>query len=149
MILEERDTADLQCWRFFENLPNWDRMYAPQSCVLFPNGEAPQANETIYISGPVTGLPELNKPQFLLAEKMLLSHGCDVFNPTHIEGPIDPLQGDALWQYYMHFCVRAVPECSGMLMLPDWQNSKGAKFEHRIAQTLGIQIYYSPVPDHG
>jgi hypothetical protein len=150
MIPMERDSAAENCWKSFEQLATWDKMYSPETCTLFPNvgSKKFQQNETIYISGPVTGIPEHNKPKFLLAEKMLLSYGCHVFNPTHIEGPIDPLEGEALWQYYMHFCVRALPECEGILMLPDWQNSKGAKWEHRIAEMLGLAVYYSPVPDH-
>jgi len=45
----------------------------------------------------------------------------------------------------MAHCVKALPDCDSMLMLPDWQNSKGAKEEHRIAKMLGMPIYYSPV----
>lgn len=151
MIPIERDNAAEGCWKSSEQLATWDRMYAPQQCVLFPNanfdGSSIQANETVYISGPVTGIPEYNKPKFLLAEKMLLSYGCHTFNPVHIQWPIDPLTGDDLWRYFMHFCVRAIPECDSLLMLPDWQNSKGAKWEHNIAQMLGLRIYYSPVDE--
>lgn len=148
MIPEERQSAERNSWQFVESLANWDRMYSPQTCALFPQGsQTPQANQVIYISGPITGIKDLNKPQFMLAEKMLLSYGCDVFNPARIEGPLDPLKGDDLWRYYMHFCVRSLPDCSGVLFLPDWQNSKGACFEHKIAQTLGLDIFYAPVPD--
>lgn len=145
MIPLERDNADEKCWKSHDTIDQWQRMLEPTRCILFPNGNAPQANETVYISGPVTGIPEGNKPKFLLAEQMLLSHGCHVFNPTNIEWPIDPLEGEALWRYFMHFCVRNMPECDSVLMLPDWQNSKGAKWEHRIAEMLGLAIYYSPV----
>jgi len=34
-----------------------------------------------------------------------------------------------------------------MRMLPDWQNSKGAVWEHRIAKLLGLEITYCHVPD--
>lgn len=148
MIPLERDNAAEKCWKSPESLDVWQRFVRPSDCELFPtDGKTPQANETVYISGPATGIPEFNKPEFLLAEKMLLSQGCHVFNPTHIEWSIDPLTGDALWQYFMHFCVRAIPECDSLLMLPDWQNSRGAVWEHRIAEMLGLVIYYSPVPD--
>jgi hypothetical protein len=119
-----------------------------KSCDLWPLGvQTPQPNTVVYISGPVTGIEDLNRPQFRLAQQMLLSAGCSIFNPMHIEGPIDPLKDDALWSYYMAFCVRALPECDSILMLPDWQNSKGAKWEHRIAEMLGLQVFYSPVLD--
>jgi len=120
-------------------------------CELWPekatSSGGPQPNTAVYISGPITGIPKLNRLQFMLAQRMLLSAGCTVFNPAHIDGPIDPLTGDSLWSYYMAYCIMAIPLCDSMLMLPDWQNSKGAKEEHRIAKMLGLAIYYSPVLD--
>lgn len=151
MIPIERRHASAACWlkpSDLEKMPHGGMDY--RSCDLWPMAIAtrcPQPNTTCYISGPVTGIPELNRPQFMLAQRMLLSAGCSVFNPSHIDGPIDQLKGDEMWQYYMHYCVQAIPSCHSMLMLPDWQNSKGAKEEHRIAKMLGLVIYYSPVLD--
>lgn len=154
MIPSERSNASAACWlkpsdlgkmphgaMNFYDCDLWSRL------PLGVSSDAPQPNTTVYISGPVTGIPELNRPQFMLAQRMLLSSGCSVFNPSHIDGPIDPLKGDEMWQYYMHYCVQAIPSCHSMLMLPHWQNSKGAKEEHRIAKMLGLTIYYSPVLD--
>jgi hypothetical protein len=149
MIPLERRDAAVSCWLKPSDLgktPHGSMDY--QRCDLWPiTAHKPQPNTVVYISGPVTGIEQSNKPQFLLAQHMLLSAGCSIFNPTHIEGPIDPLKDDALWSYYMHFCVRALPECDAVLFLPDWQNSKGAKWEHRIAEMLGLQVFYSPVLD--
>jgi len=153
MIPAERRDAASACWLKPSDLgkmPHGGMNYA--QCDLWPNlgknsTEFPQPNTTCYISGPVTGIEEFNRPSFLLAQRMLLSAGCSVFNPIHIDWPIDPLEGEALWQYMMHYCVQAIPNCDSLLMLPDWQNSKGAKEEHRIAKMLGLTIYYSPVLD--
>jgi hypothetical protein len=147
MIPLERRDAAVSCWLKPSDLgktPHGVMDY--KECDLWPLGvQTPQPNTMVYISGPVTDMPDLNRPQFRLAQQMLLSAGCSIFNPMHIEGPIDPLKDDALWSYYMHFCVRALPECDSILMLPDWQNSKGAKWEHRIAEMLGLQVFYCPV----
>jgi hypothetical protein len=105
-------------------------------------------NSIIYISGPVTGIPDLNRPVFEEAASMLLAAGYPLFNPSHIEPPKTELKGDDLWRYYMHHCITALPSCGAILMLPNWQNSKGAVWEHRIAEMLGLTILYSPVPDH-
>lgn len=152
-IAIERTDADIKCWKVPSELQSMDRLMTPQHDWLFnkADGAMPQANSLVYISGPVShptpeGMAE-NLAVFTRAERLLLSLGCHVFNPAHIQGPIDPLQGEALWQYYMHFCVRALPECDSVFFLPDWQNSKGARWEHKIAELLGLPRLYAPVHD--
>lgn len=151
MIPLERRDAAVSCWLTPADLgktPHGKMDF--RSCELWPITERkPVAHEVVYISGPVTGKKDLNKPQFTRAQEMLLSAGCTVFNPAHVEGPIDPLTDDALWAYFMHFCVRALPECDAIFLLPDWQNSKGAKWEKKIADMLGLNVYYAPVLDRG
>lgn len=118
----------------------------PVFSLLNPVGGFKVLHSRIYISGPVTGIPELNKPQFMEAQHFLQTIGFSVWNPQHIPEPEIPLDDpEEVWKWYMHFCVRAIPLCDSMLMLPNWQNSKGAVKEHRIAQMLGLAIYYSPV----
>jgi len=149
MIPPERRDAAVSCWltpSALGKLPHGKMEF--QRHALWPITEKkPVAHQVIYISGPVSshGDIEKNKQLFRAAQLMLLSAGCTVFNPIHIEWPIDPLKDESLWSYFMHFCVRAIPECDGILMLPDWQNSEGAKWEHKIAKMLGLSIYYSPV----
>ena len=117
-----------------------------EACLLWPKELSNLPNKSIvYISGPVTGIPNHNKPQFELAEKMLLKR-FQAFNPSRIDWPTGRvLEGLPLWQYFMHHCVKAIPDCDAMLMLPNWQNSKGAMWEHKIAEMLGLPIFYSPV----
>jgi hypothetical protein len=153
MIPTERRDAASACWlkpADLGKMPHGAMAY--NECDLWPMlppSQCPQRNTTVYISGPVTDIPEFNRPQFMRAQRMLLSAGCSVFNPSHIDMPLDPLEGEKLWQYFMMFCVQAIPSCDSMLMLPDWQNSKGAKEEHRIAKMLGLTIYYAPVLEKG
>jgi hypothetical protein len=151
VIPPERRDAAVSCWLTpadLGKLPHGKMEFATHK--LWPiTAHKPVAHQVIYISGPVSSAKSLEaaKRVFESAQLMLLSAGCAVFNPIHIEWPIDPLKEEALWQYFMHFCVRAIPECDGILMLPDWQNSEGAKWEHKIAEALGLSIYYSPVPE--
>lgn len=145
---EDLHCAD-PCWKTPGNL-KLIPMEFPVNCSLYPKYKNDNTNQIIpsgmvYISGPVTGIDDLNKPQFLLAERLLLSVGCSVFNPTHIPFPGKGMSEQHLWQYYMHFCVRALPLCEAIFMLPHWQNSKGACWERRIAEMLGLDIYYAPV----
>jgi len=154
-IAPERTDADNGCWKVPAELDQMDKLMDPWSDWLFnkAQGGMPQPNQLVYIAGPIThetpeGIQE-NLAVFKRAERLLLSLGCHVFNPAHIQGPIDPLKDEALWQYYMHFCVRALPECDCVFFLPDWQNSKGARWEHKIAEILGLGKFYAHVPESG
>lgn len=102
---------------------------------------------TVYISGPITGKPDLNKNAFHVAQIELEGKGFQVFNPHSVPAPEHPegLTPKALWQYYMKHCIRAMMECDELYMLADWQNSSGAVWEHRIAEMLGMPIVYQPV----
>jgi hypothetical protein len=149
----ERTDADLGCWKVPSELSSMDKLMYPQHNWLFNKADnaMPQANTLVYISGPIShdtpeGVQE-NLAVFTRAQRLLLSMGCDVYNPQHIQGPIDPLNKEAMWQYYMHFCIRALPECDAAFFLPDWQNSKGARWEHKIAELLGLKCFYAHVPD--
>lgn len=149
-ISADRDNADCYCWVSPSHLKSqMEQLFSPSTHRLFNPGKdaMPQANTRCYISGPVTGIHNFNREEFAAAQNLLTSLGIKVFNPSHIEGPLDPLKDEALWQYYMHFCIRNLPECDSVFMLPGWENSKGAKEEHRLARVLGIPCFYAPVPD--
>ena len=115
----------------------------------------------IFISGPISGKPNLNTEAFNEEERLLKEAGHDVFNPRSIAEPnwiareywYEKAMGDPAktaemeWQYYMAICVGQIPLCDGMRMLPDWQNSRGSVWEHRIAKMLGLEVTYCHVPD--
>lgn len=94
----------------------------------------------IYIAGPITGLPEGNKPAFDLAAAQLRLAGNEVVNPWELE----PQQG-LPWAHYMKVCIRALVDCDKVYFLPNWQNSKGACLEHKIAWALGLELTYAAV----
>lgn len=101
----------------------------------------------IYISGPITGMSELNKPAFDAAAVAMVSKGWEsAFNPHEVEAP--PAQPDTpeqLWRYYMKHCVKALCDCDAIYFLAGWQNSRGAVWEHKIADMLGLKMLYAPV----
>jgi len=97
----------------------------------------------VYISGPITGLPDLNRAAFDHEERLLREVGYETFNP-HSNTQKDHGK-ENLWRHYMRICVGQIPLCDSMRMLPDWQNSKGAVWEHRIAMMLGLEVTYCPV----
>lgn len=108
----------------------------------------------VFISGPISDKPNLNRGAFHAEEILLLEAGHTVFSPFHVTSPSEEtleewggLGSEKAWRYFMRICVGQIPLCDEMRMLPDWQNSRGSVWEHRIAQMLGIPITYCHVPD--
>lgn len=86
----------------------------------------------LYIAGPMTHLPDYNRPVFNAAETRLQAAGYTTLNPARtVLGP------DATWQEYMHVGLRQVLDADGIALLPDWERSRGAKLEEHVATALG------------
>jgi len=89
----------------------------------------------IYISGPMTGLPEFNYPAFHQAAAELRAQGLEVVNPAE-----NGIPADAPWQEHMREDIRMLMDCDTIHMLPGWRESNGAKLEHHIAVALGFRV---------
>lgn len=50
----------------------------------------------------------------------------------------------ANWPERLKIDIRALCLCDAIYMLSNWEKSKGAKLQHRIATELGMKIYYQP-----
>lgn len=88
----------------------------------------------VYVSGPMTGLPEFNFPAFNAAEAMLREQGYDVENPAS-KGIIDGWE----WEDYLRLDLRLITECDAIYLLPGWENSRGARLEVHVADELGLE----------
>lgn len=89
---------------------------------------------TLYVCGPMTGLPELNFPAFFEAERTLLDAGYTVLNPAARAGQT---KGQT-WEWYLRRGIQDVTHSSGIALLPNWQQSRGARLEVIVADTLSI-----------
>ncbi|HCY15586.1 MAG: hypothetical protein A2Z93_06320 [Curvibacter sp. GWA2_64_110] len=98
----------------------------------------------IYIAGPMTGLPELNYPAFNAAAARLRALGFEVENPAENQ---EPHCGS--WLGYMRMAIRQLSQCDGVVLLPGWQESKGARIEHQLATQLGLVVVPESVVQHG
>ena len=88
-----------------------------------------------YVSGPMSGLPDLNFPAFHAAAKYLRFRGVEVVNPAEFgEEP------GKSWADYMRKDIAALMRCNCIVMLPGWKKSKGAKLERFIAKALGFVV---------
>lgn len=106
----------------------------------------------VFLSGPITGIPNLNQDAFLTEQARLWVEGCDVFSPLSVPRIAvnehwQKVSEQEEWAYYMRQCIKALLVCDSVRFLPGWQNSKGACLQHKIAVALGMEISYCPVPE--
>lgn len=88
-----------------------------------------------YLSGPMTGIPELNHPAFNKAAAKLRAEGKYVFNPAEV-----PADDSWVWGDYMRADLKALMDCTELFVLPGWERSKGAKLEMYVAMALGMNV---------
>lgn len=88
-----------------------------------------------YIAGPMTGLPDLNFPEFNKHAATLREAGFHVENPAEINP--DPT---ATWEDCMRVDIPRLVTCDAILLLPGWEKSRGASLEAHIAKNLGLQM---------
>lgn len=89
----------------------------------------------IYIAGPMTGLPDLNYPAFNAVAEQFRAKGFLVENPAE-----NPAPECGTWQAYMRMSVRQIADCDGLVLLPNWHNSRGARAEFRLATDLMLPV---------
>lgn len=98
----------------------------------------------IYLSGPMTGIENYNRDTFNEATACLREAGHKVFNPAEVvlnEDDVNAIPGDYnknLWNAYMRICLPHVPTHHKLMLLPGWEDSRGARLEVHNARELDI-----------
>lgn len=87
----------------------------------------------IFISGPMTGLPDYNRKAFNDTASELREQGYEVFNPAELEA-------GHTHDWYMSRCLEALHKCEILYQLEGWNVSKGARIEYEEAIKTGIKI---------
>jgi|SRR6478736_7495405 len=136
---------------------NYMHQYAvtADGCALFnhPKGDLIAHVERVYIAGPMTGYPDLNFPAFHAAAFDYRNRGCHVENPAEINGgdaeiAAWELMDDEQRQEHYAACIRKdithLITCETIVLLPGWENSRGAKLEYHTASMLGLSVVYAP-----
>jgi len=101
----------------------------------------------IYISGPISNQPNLNREAFYQEAERIRTMGNQPVNPHGIGAEIenklshvwDFLTEDGKWREYMVEDIRALLKCDAIHLLPGWENSRGAVIEEMIAEALNIE----------
>ena len=98
---------------------------------------SPSTVGRVYVSGPMSGLPDFNRTAFHLAWNELHAQGYEAIDPGNIEGG-----DDWTWSDWMREAIKWLVGCQSIVMLPGWEASKGARLELHIAQELGMRVYF-------
>lgn len=85
----------------------------------------------VYIIGAVSGLErEAVVAKFDKAAQALKGAGMLPVNPVEV------VQPETGWNDAMRQCIKTMLTCDAVLLLPDWQESRGATLEVMIARNL-------------
>lgn len=104
---------------------------------LVVNTQPTKHDKWIYLSGPMTGIPDHNIPAFNAKAEYLRSLGFWVVSPPELCP-----ETDRPWEYYMRHDLRAMMDCNVIYCLEGWQRSRGAGIEHALARLLGFEVVY-------
>jgi hypothetical protein len=115
----------------------------------------------VYIAGPMSNIPQFNFPAFYAAAKELRAQGFDVVSPAELDDQED--SGAALkstngdpndrtivkktWGDFLSRDVKLLSDggIEGMVFLPNWQASKGAKLEAYVGLLQKFKFWkYAP-----
>ena len=90
----------------------------------------------IYIAGKVTGEPiEVCSQKFAEAQQFYEKLGFEVVNPIKLVNDFN-----TPWKEAMEICLAALIKCDAVVLLNDWEDSKGAKIERQLAEDLDMLI---------
>ncbi len=89
----------------------------------------------IYLSVPMTGLPEHNFPAFREARQELRAEGFTVLCPAEA-GVVEGWS----WSQYLRRDLVMVCHADAVVVLHGWADSRGACLEVHVAQELGLPI---------
>ena len=95
----------------------------------------------IYIAGPMTGIEDLNGPEFDKASDYFASRDFSFFNPSHcafMNGWDERTPLSAIAPVLLNTLML----CTHIYMLRGWEQSKGARAEHAVAVWIGLEIIY-------
>lgn len=118
----------------------------------------------LYVSGPMTNIPEFNFPTFDAVRDALLDMGHEVVSPAdhdravlaerglrvedmpgYAEGDVvvysaavDGMEFEALLSWDL---AQIATECDAIVMLPGWGKSTGAAHERYVAEATGKTVY--------
>lgn len=105
----------------------------------------------VYIAGPMTGIPDMNRAAFAQRAKELIALGHDPLNPLDIKpdhGGVPCCGGisaEASTTHEYGCFLRAdivgmLQHCEAISLLDGWEASRGASAEEHVARAVGLKV---------
>ena len=114
----------------------------------------PMKPESLYIAGPMSGIPEFNWPAFNAVDDVLLGLGIETVNPARMDEYSvesgDLAHGDIATGKSVGAVSKAgflkrdfhyMTTCEGIVFLEGWAKSPGANCELLVAQMSGMSTW--------
>jgi len=118
-------------------------------------------SKKFYLAGPMSGIPGFNYPTFRSATTALRAAGFEIVSPVEMDEAADPegaatagaspdgnpanLKPGFSWGDCLARDVKVIAnEVDGLVLLPGWSRSKGARLEAFVAVTCGKQFLTYP-----
>lgn len=98
----------------------------------------------LYLSGPMSGIPEFNAPVFNEAAVKLREQGYEVVSPVEEDERYGQVLGvNATWGDLLARDVKLIADSGidAIVLLPDWEKSKGARLEVFLCLLLGKSVF--------
>lgn len=118
-----------------------------------------------YLAGPMRGFPDFNFPAFKVAAAELRARGYNIVSPAEkdeAEGfdwtgasgsqeDLDNASFDLVATLQADIAIVADTACHGVICLPGWENSSGARAETAFAWAIGKRVlrYFEPSRSNG
>lgn len=117
--------------------------------------------DVYYIAGPMSGYPQFNFPQFFDAAEAAEDQGYEYISPAELDAEnnadyqiaINSTDGaigetSQTWGDYLSRDVKVVSDqCNGIIFLPNWEESKGARLEAYVALACGYTKFLHYIPE--
>ena len=99
----------------------------------------------LYLSGPMTGIRDFNRPAFQEATKRLRALGHSVIDPTEMDlvpSVASAPEVDHLWRMFLVRDVAMILTCTldALVVLPGWWRSRGARLEVLAGRLVGLAV---------
>lgn len=101
-------------------------------------------NKTYYLAGPMTGYELYNYPAFALVCEHLKLNQIKVESPHLCPRPEnwEEMEELELWQHMMKLAGEMLDRCEGIILMPGWPESRGARAELATAIDRKLPVYF-------
>ncbi len=102
----------------------------------------------VYISGPMTGIQNMNECAFKDAELILKQKGYTTINPVFLgqclesSGQLDGIGESEKYQKHLNNDLSHVPKCDAIYLLRGWESSRGALAEFALAKICKLELMF-------